>query len=415
MVLAIDFIYKIKICFEKMNSDQEKKNLYLCIIATFYLVLMNQQYFLLEGNGVSLLKVTAMCLSPLLLLLFSPKIFIKPFIWGGVYLLWFFGSMYIQYESPRLGTMGYTAMFICMYIVFYNLVYSGAFTKKYFQNLMQVMLWVFISVIVIQQIVAVGSGRIFEIANLYYWPGDNAMKVPGLSLEPSHSARIMGAMFLGFLHTTEFIENKPVTPVYLWKNYRWLTLGFLYAMISMYSGTAMVVLAILAVYFFWGKQLFYVVPLCLLAWILIPQVEYVPTERAIATAGAMLTLDVDEVIVADGSAAHRVAPVLNVLNLDYSDSRTWFGYGMDYSRQYKLNDNEKSIWTDRGVICYIIGILLVFTCAIKPLFSVATLLFLAVAGSSLLNFYYTWGILMIFTVVSYFYIEKQKSRNVYED
>ena len=382
------------------------------IIATFYLVIMNFQHVPLEGQGVSPLKVAAMLASPLVFLLnFKMS---KAVTWGAVYVVWLFAAMYFQYDNPRLETLGYCAMFVMTYVTFYNLVRGGSFKKEYFQKLLRYFLWTYIVVIVLQQAISVVLRAEVPFLNFYYVP-DDIFKVPGLTQEPSSSARIMGAMFLAFLHTTEFIENKPVTPVYLWKNYRWLTLGFLYAMISMYSGTAMVVLAILAVYFFRGKQLFYVVPLCLLAWILIPQVEYVPTERAMATAGAMLTLDVDEVIVADGSAAYRVAPVLNVLNLDYSDSRTWFGYGTDYSRQYKLNDNEKSIWTDRGVICYIIGILLVFTCAIKPLFSVATLLFLAVAGSSLLNFYYTWGILMIFTVVSYFYIEKQKSRNVYED
>ena len=367
---------------------------------------MNFQHVPLEGHGVSPLKVTAMLASPLVFLWVHK--FSKAVVWGACYVIWLFACMYLQYDNPRLETLGYCAMFVMTYVTFYNLVYAGSFKKEYFHKLLRYFLWTYIIVIVLQQAISVALRTEVPFLNFYYVPLE-LLKVPGLTQEPSSSSRIMGAMFLAFLQTSEFIENKPITPVYLWKNYRWLTLGFLYAMISMYSGTAMVVLAILAVYFFRGKQLFYVVPLCLLAWILIPQVKYNPLTRVVNTTDAALTLVSEEVIIADHSASFRVVPILNVLKADYSDAKTWLGYGTDTSDGYDMRDDRNTVFAARGLICFVIGLFFVFNCAIKPLFSVATLLFLAVVGSALLNFYYTWGILMIFTVVSYFYIENQKN------
>ena len=128
----------------------------------------------------------------------------------------------------------------------------------------------------------------------------------------------------------------------------------------------------------------------------------------INTTDAAMTLVAEEVIIADHSASFRVAPILNVLNADYTDAKTWFGHGTDIDFGYDLRDVRNTLFVDRGLICFIIGLFFVFNCAIKPAFSVMALLFLVVTGAALRNIYYLWGILMIFTVVSYFAVKKDK-------
>ena len=150
------------------------------------------------------------------------------------------------------------------------------------------------------------------------------------------------------------------------------------------------------------------IPLFITAFLCLPDVDYNPVQRAVATSEATLTGDAEEVFNADGSAAARVAPVLNAFKMDFSDPQTWLGYGTEVANRAGYSDERYTIWTDRGVVSYFIGLLLVFSCAIKPFLSLATLLFLCALGGSLINVYYIWGILMTLTCVSHFHNEQKE-------
>ncbi len=388
----------------------KKNNYILRFIASFYLLLMGQQYVWLEGDLVSPVKVTAMCVSPLIIIFAVPR-FSKAVGWGLVYLLWLFASMYLRFDNPRLETLGYSAMFFCMYMMFYNLVYAGAFTREFFQNLLKAALCAYIIVIAVQQIWSVTGGGELPLINFYYVPPDSAMKVPGLSLEPSHSARIMGILFFGFLKTTEFINGEPVTLAYLFSKYRFLLLGFIYTMISMFSGTAIFVLGILSLYFMSKKQIFYTIPFFAIFMIWLFNTDYEPVQRMLVTSEAALTGDTQNVIEADHSAAARVAPLLNAFALDFGDSRTWLGYGTDVALADGHLNEMHTVWTDRGVITYFLGWLLVFSCAIRKFLSIPTLCFLFLVQGSVANVYFPWMMLMIFTVLSYFFYSEKVSAN----
>ena len=76
-----------------------------------------------------------------------------------------------------------------------------------------------------------------------------------LTFEPSSSARILAFLFLGFLRMEErFLGYKPDLR-YLWNNQRTVLLAFLYVMVFMGSGTAMIALVILSFYFVQKKYL----------------------------------------------------------------------------------------------------------------------------------------------------------------
>jgi hypothetical protein len=56
---------------------------------------------------------------------------------------------------------------------------------------------------------------------------------------------------------------------------------------------------------------------------------------------------------------------------------------------------------DYGLIAYILGLLFVFTCAIRFI-SIPTIMYFAGVGGGTSNVAYMWGILMIFMCVNYF-------------
>ena len=394
-----------------IDLAQISRNKIRCYIATFYLILMNQQYVPWEGDLVSPLKVTAMCVAPVIII-FAASNFSRAALWGLVYIAWLFASMYLRFDTPRLDTLGYSAMFICCYIMFYSLVYHEAFSLDYFHRLTKCLIWAYIIVLLMQQFVTVFFATDAPFINLMYYPPIfwiEVTKVPSLSLEPSHTARIMAALFVAFLKTKELQQGRTVTIGDLFSRHRYFFIGFLYAMISMCSGTAIFMLVVLSFYFLRSRQMILVFPLLLLFWGQGDQeiADYNSAKRLHDTMKAAFSGDADEVRSADHSGASRVNTVINAFKLDFYDSRTWLGYGTDVSISEDSDSSLMTIWTDRGVICYFIGWILVFFCAIRTPLSVMTLIFLFGCRGEVLNVYYIWGILMTFTCVSYFEKEKK--------
>lgn len=380
-------------------------------IAAIYLIGMCIQYFLLEGWGVSPVKVTAMCIAPVILL-FEFRI-TSAIVLGWLYLTWIWGISYYHSSEPRIETMGYMTMFWGCYMVFYNLIYTKrAFSMDFFLILMERLLYAYIIVLIIQQILSLAGITVLPFLNMEMH--SNPLKCQSLSLEPSHSARIMGVAFYAFLKVSEWRDGVPVSLNSLWKKNRMLLIGFLYAMLSIQSGTAIFILLILSLYFFHWK---YVVPFAAV-FILLPWIQSIiqseQLDRVIAVLEATSTGDVEAVVAADHSASYRVLPMLNMFYLDFSDIHTWVGYGVDTAKDiyFATFDSRQMIGNgimDYGMISYLLSLTFVFTCCIRPFLSLPTLMFFMGVGGGTNNIAYTWGILMIFTCVSYFYLQSNKN------
>lgn len=375
-------------------------------IATFYLLLMCVQYHLVEGGGVSSIKVTFMCLSPLILCYAAQRI-TPAMIWGGGYLLWCWFTAYVHIDSPRIATLCYMVMFWVTYMMFYSLIERDAFDKDYFLKLMQGLLWAYIIVLAIQQFFSLMGVQTLEWINL--GPHQNILKCQSLSIEPSHSARIMGCAFYAFLKVKEFKNGEPVSIGQLWRENRYLLLGFLYAMIFMQSGTAIFFLMLLGLYFMRLKYSGMLVVLVTSAYFLQQYFQCDQINRVINLIGSIFSGDIEEVVAADGSGSYRVFPVLNIFRLDYNDLHTWIGSGVDTMRNiyFESNFNPRVLVggniLDFGIISYLIAMVFVFTCCIRPFWSLPTLFFFAGVGGFFGNGAYGWGILMIFTCLTYFY------------
>ena len=95
---------------------------------------------------------------------------------------------------------------------------------------------------------------------------------------------------------------------------------------------------------------------------ILPDTGLESAERAEKLVAASATLDVDEMREAEGSGASRITPLLNAFKLDFNDPNTWFGYGTDAALSKGWNSDFRTVWTDYGVINWVMGVIFVFFC-----------------------------------------------------
>lgn len=376
------------------------------ILATIYLVVMCVQIVAIEGYGISPLKVVLMGIAPFLFI--CKTMFVSPaLVWGLLYWAWCYFSALFNGEM-RFSTIGYLGMFVITYIVFYGLLYKEAFSFEYFKKLLSGLIIAFGVVLILQQIailVGLRSLWFINLDNQFFLDID---KLPSLTIEPSHTARILTVAMLCYLRCIE-IDNGGVRPtlfVLFDKEYRWVIILFLWTMFTMGSGTAFVGLAILSLYFLQRKTLIYIIPVFALLFYISQSIGLSQLDRALRVAKAASTGNVEMVQEEDGSAASRVIPIINTLTIDLSNQDSWIGKGTqtkEYAaNSWKRTNNLLSVVEQYGLIGLLLCLGLVYICAIHKFFSIETLLFLFLLGFSLANIAYVWGCLLIFTSTTYF-------------
>lgn len=386
-------------------------------LATIYLVMMCVQFVFIEGYGVSPLKVAVMSLTPLVFLLKVPYIS-RAFVIGIIYIGVVVFNSYLQ-DYVRFSTIGYLGMFVITFIVYYNLVYSGAFTLSYYIKLLRGIILAFAICLLCQQVCLLVGIRNIPFINLYNQHFLSLTKLPSLMLEPSHTARILGILYLSYLRCYEFQDGAALSFKQLFNDtHKWTTVGFLWVMTTIGSGTAFIVLGILLLYFVRKQTLMYVVPLFLGLYVVIPLLGIRQLDRAVNVVNATLTADNEIINKQDGSAAVRIMPLINTLTtLDLTSSETWLGKGTVTEKQqrhwYRNVKTSKIGNIDQyGLSSYIIALILIFSCCIRKLFSIETLLAFIVIGLTISNISYVWGCYFIFATTRYF--ENDINTNGYE-
>lgn len=251
---------RIKFSFRKIFTERG--------VATLYLVLMCVQIVSVEGYGVSPLKVAVMAIAPLLFLFVVPYIS-RVFIWGVAYYCIVLFCAILQ-NYVRFSTIGYLGMFLITFIVYYNLVYSGAFTLCYFIKLLRFLIGGFAVCLILQQICLLVGVRNLPIINLCNQNFLSLTKLPSLMIEPSHVARILGCLYLAYLKCCAIEEGIISFKDIFKQKHLWVTLGFLWVMLTMGSGTAFIVLMVLSLYFVRKKTVAWIVPIVLCLYFIIP-------------------------------------------------------------------------------------------------------------------------------------------------
>jgi hypothetical protein len=303
--------------------------------------------------------------------------------------------------------MGYLAMFVVMYIMYYNLVYSGAFTLDYFIRFLRFFIYAYTFCLIGQQLCMLIGFHNFPVLNLQNQHFLSLDKLPSLSWEPSSSARILAVLFFAYLKCNEYKYGVALSASQLFVgSHKWVTYVFFWSMLTMGSGTAFVALGILLLYFVKKQYLMFIIPLLLALYFIIPTINYEPLNRARGTVEAVMQRENDDVIKSDGSAAHRIVPMLNTVNnIDLTSKATWFGSGIDSAvKKDALYSSDRMIGliNDYGLVSWILSLVFVFTCCIRRVFSIETVIFVILLGGGVNNIAYIWGALMIFTIIKYF-------------
>lgn len=379
------------------------KYLTLRNFAAFVLVLFCIRYIPLESRAsISFIKtgVSAICC---IVFIIKTSYATKALIISIIYFLSILFSAIFHMETFRASTLLYLCSFLITFITMYNLVYvKKVFSLEFFIRLIKNLIFAYTIVLLVQQAFLIVGIKLFPPINLCQIL-NRGIGANSLSGEPSTAARIMGVLLYAYMECVSFRENSKFRFKQLFEQeHKWVTIGFLWSMLTMGSGTAFIVLGVLSLYFINWRNVLIVIPL-LVGLIHIGSLMGIKQfDRAYNTTQATLTMDKESVAETDGSAYMRIAPMLNTIkNLDLSKKEHWFGYGVDKGL---ANKNERMIGeiTDYGFLAYILGLVLVFSCSIRFL-SIPTIMYFVGIGGGTGNIAYGWGILIVFMCVRYFF------------
>ena len=375
-------------------------------IAITILIVMLIQFVFIEGYAISPLKVGLMALMPLIFIIKVPYVS-KALIFGIIYIVTILCSSSFHSGSFRFSTIGYLGMFVFTFITLYNLIYNRAFSLPFFIRFLKLMIWAYGICLFCQQLFILAGIRFIPFINLNDQSFLAIDKLPSLSIEPSHSARILGVLMYAYMECISYRQGSSFCfRQLLEQEHKWVTACFLWSMLTMGSGTAFIVLGVLSLYFINWRNALLVVPLIVFMVYIGSQMGIKQFDRAYNTAQATLTLDKEEVQDTDRSASARITPLLNTIkNLDLTKKEHWFGYGVDAGIGNKSERMMAEI-TDYGFLAYICGLILVFSCSIR-FWSIPTIMYFIGIGGGTGNIAYQWGILMVFMCVRYFYNNRE--------
>lgn len=374
-------------------------------LATIYLVTMCTQFVAIEGYAISPLKVGLMGFAVVLLLAKVPYM-TKATLWCSIYMVMVLLCSYMQ-DYVRFSTLGYLGMFLITYIVFYNLLYKKhAFSLMYFIQLLRFMILAYFFCLLAQQVsvlIGIRNMPFINLQNQYYLA---ISKLPTWTLEPSHTARVLGVCYYAYLMCCEIVEGHRLSLKRIFDPFhRWITIGYLYTMTTMGSGTAFLMLIIQAFYFVQAKHLWYVVPMFFILYFVLPLLHIKQFDRVINVINATLTLDVDVVRETDASASSRIIPILNTLNMDLDSKETWFGKGTHSKKEmhniYLQSQGKMGNIDQYGLLCFLFSWVLLLVCCFRVK-SLAMLMVILGVGGGVANIAYCWGCLMLFTSIRYF-------------
>ena len=258
--------------------------------------------------------------------------------------------------------------------------------------------------------------RIFPLLNMMK-NLDRGIGCQSLSMEPSTFGRFMLVFYYAYVKCQEYKRDEgPFTLSELFSGeHKWVTIRFLWMMLTMGSGTAFVCLILFALYFVRKDNWYYIIPILIVCYTLIQNSGIEALDRATNTIEATATLDKETVQETDGSASARIAPVINSLNADFSKKETWLGHGIDYGKN--RNDFARqtgTLFDDYGLIFYIFSIIFAFTCAYNFWSLGCIFMFAGVGGIIGGNIQYAWELAMVMTCVRYFY-ENRYNPDIYEN
>lgn len=314
--------------------------------------------FLGEGNR-NLGLIALMFVAPLFIL--RRTLEADEYLLGFAFSIVIFPAL-VHSGGTRWSTIFYTLMFCGLFISYDGMLRRRMLRLAVFVKIMRYLIIAYTVVLIIQQLCVLVGLPIFNLSN--YDPS-NRWKLNSLSSEPSHSARIVGLLMLSYSLGMDLLGGTDRNlKVYRQNIVLWLC--FFWAMITMLSATALLMIVIVLLANAQGKRLrSYTLGflLAIFAMFLLPGEL---TKRIFAILSAFLTLDYETVLNADHSGGLRLAPMLVLLDkIEIFSVSGLFGNGVDsvslFMSDYIWGVTEGitgggllALWYEYGLIAFLL-------------------------------------------------------------
>lgn len=385
----------------------------LTLFATILIIFYGIYYMPIDSFGMNAPIKMALMISSIAVLFFYSFKASKAVIIGIIYLIYQYIVASFHPETFRWNTYIYSVLLVLTYISFYNLVFvERVFKIEHFIRICKWFITLYFIVCIVQQILTLAGIGYFPLLNMMQ-NLDRGLGCQSLSMEPSTFGRFMLVFYYAYVKCCEYKRDEgPFTLRELFSGeHKWISIMFLWMMLTMGSGTAFVCLILFSLYFVRWHNWYYVIPVLAICYGLIQASGIEALDRATSTIEATATLDKEVVMETDGSASARIVPILNSITADYTKKETWLGYGIDAGIGDKYN---RTIFHDYGFIFYLISLLLCFSCAYN-FWSLGTIfMFAEVGGGAGGNIQYAWALMMVMTCVKYFY-KNRYNPEIYEE
>ncbi len=287
--------------------------------------------FLNKDTGMSYLLVIVMFFSACSII--NKQKFFKTELTLYVFLifLWVF-PLLSNSSSFRFSTVMFTTLYVVSYIAYMKSLNRGFFSLEKYIFFLRAVIIAYFCMLVIQQLCVLFD---FPVLNANNYSPHNAWKLNALSAEPSHSARIIGVLMYSHLIMTELVNGKKFTLInYVMKD-KLLMLSFLWSSLTMGSGTAFLMLALLILRLFHLKDIWLMILLIGIGGVVVSNLDMQAFERFTNFATAVMSLNNEKMILADHSASVRVVPfIIAADKLNIFSLSGIIGNGIDFTKSF---------------------------------------------------------------------------------
>lgn len=313
------------------------------------------------------LLIGCMFLGPIIILFsnkFIPKIDI-PII--TIIVLMFVFQILFNGNVIRWSSMLFSCMFYTYFAAAIRVFIKAHFKIDKLQVFIKRLIYAYAIVLLIQQFCVLFGLPVFN--QIWGFGATNPWKLNSLSAEPSHTARYLGVLMYSFLKISDIAKGKQVSLKCSLKKERTVWLSFLWVMITMLSGTAMIILILVLCKYIKKTNIILYALLIAIIFPLGMTSEFVPLKRTTTFLEAVFTGDSKEMIKADHSASIRVVPFIEcVKRIDATTLNGWVGSGTGTTSEwmYKYLPGVKYGFTGGAIANYLLeyGIILgaIFIC-----------------------------------------------------
>lgn len=342
--------------FNGLFSDIKK--LYVFLFIVVFAVCLE---FTFDDKSRNLLLVSFMALASVSLSFYRQVHKSDFFLLSLIFCLFSFPVLAHDSET-RWSTVIYSLLFCISFLVFLRAFYVSNYSRDDFLITLKFLLYAYCIVLIIQQVsVVVGLPPI----NLRFYNVLDPFKLNSLGAEPSWSGRIIALLFYCYITVKESVMNKDYNFKDNFKGDKWIWFAFLWSMVTMISGTAMVFLGIVLFKFVRLQKIFFLTPIFIMIFLAAENSHFEPYERVRDTALATLTFDEQKIIQADHSASFRIVPLISLIkSVDASSLEGLFGHGVDSVAQ-DINFNLGAVvssstfigvWYEFGFIAFLLFI-----------------------------------------------------------